>query len=252
MSDDTATKLDPELDAILARAHAAFEKHEPAIQLRAVPSAPGSSDDRQRQARHVADMRANGWEARPLRVVQAPEYDEARASSYLAAMRALDDGKRGGIVVLAGLPGSGKTAAACRWAWTRPCTNARFLRAAAFFRSSRYAREGIDGTRDEILRYPALVLDDLGAEYADAAQSYRTDLLELIDAFYADERALVITTNIAYASPAARDALKARGAAVDEAAQTFAERYGEQIVDRLRECGRWVVSAAPSMRGASR
>ena len=48
--------------------------------------------------------------------------------------------------------------------------------------------------------------------------------------------------------PKAREAIKARGTTVDDTAQTFAERYGERIIDRVRECGRWVDSSSESMR----
>lgn len=208
-----------------------------------------------RQDRRVKAMVALGWERRPLRLVRDPAYDESRASGYLAALRALDDGRDGGIVVLAGNPGVGKTAAACRWALTRAADAPRFLRAAEFFRSSRYTRAD-DGdrtlTRDDVLRSKALVLDDAGAEFADASGSYRVDLDELVDRFYADARALVITTNLVYATPRQRDeavrAAKERGESADADVPTFTDRYGERVTDRIRECGRWVSSRGGSQR----
>ena len=100
-----------------------------------------------------------------------------------------------------------------------------------------------------ILRSKALVLDDVGAEYADANGNYRVDLDELIDRFYADARVLVITTNLVYATPAQRDRAAAESAGIDRQAPTFADRYGERVTDRIRECGRWVSSRAASMRG---
>lgn len=246
------TSLTDNLDEILARATAAVEAREAAAPL------AGYRPDDDARSRRARAMSAAGWEAKPLRIASGADYDEGRAAGYLAALRTLDDGSTGGVVVLSGNPGSGKTAAAARWALTRPgvarsqrFTVARFLRAAEFFRSSRYQRGEGDpttATRDEILRYPALVLDDVGAEYADANGSYRVDFDELVDRYYADDRTLVITTNLLYSSPAARAALKSRGEKVDDEAPTFAERYGDRVADRIRECGRWVGSAAASMR----
>ena len=127
----------------------------------------------------------------------------------------------------------------------------RFITAAGFFRSPRYRREGDEGlTRDQLLAERTLVLDDLGVEFADGSGSYRVDLDELVDRFYSDDRALVITTNLVYPSAKARAERKAKGQKVDESAPTFADRYGERVLDRMRECGRWVDTAAPSMRGA--
>lgn len=215
------------------------------IDRSSVVDAPPAPTDDDRAKRRVRAMKSAGFETRALALATSTAYDEARASGYLAALRNLD--AKPGVAVLAGNPGVGKTAAVARWAYTRASAAPRFLRAAEFFRSSRYGNdlpEGVE-SRDELLRRPALVLDDVGAEYADANGNYRVDLDELVDRFYADSRILIITTNIVYATPKQRDAAKG-----DPSAVTFAERYGERITDRLRECGVWVSSAAASMRGA--
>lgn len=219
------------------------------------PAAKANADRLARRARAMASM---GWERRALDLVTGADkhgYDESKpaAADYLAAMRAVDTSS-GGIVILAGEKGCGKTAAACRWAYTRERQAPRFLRAAEFFRSSRYARDGKPEdrpalTRDELLREQALVLDDAGAEFADANGSYRVDFDELLDRFYADKRVLVVTTNIAYASPRQRDLARKQDPSVVADAPTFADRYGERVTDRLRECGRWVASSAASLRG---
>lgn len=244
--------IDNDIESILARATAAVDARDTTAQA---PPQVGMVDEA--RARRLRALKASGWEAKPLRIAGAADYDESRASSYLDAIRALDDTRTGGVVVLAGNPGSGKTAAAARWALGRPNAAAGprfappwFLRAAEFFRSSRYERgDGDDRpTRSEILRYQALVLDDIGAEYADASGNYRVDFDELVDRYYADDRVLVITTNLLYSSPEARTRLKAKGVTVDETAPTFSERYGERVADRIRECGRWVGSSSASMR----
>ncbi len=180
-----------------------------------------------------------GWEERVLDTLAAPDFKPA--GPYYDALRALNE-RDGGIIVLAGNPGSGKTTAAAARASEWSC-DAHFLRAAEFFRSSRY-----DDKRDKILSQWALVLDDLGAEYADKGGNYAVDFDELVDRFYANKHTLVITTNIPWPTPASRAEAKAKGIKVDEAQPTFVERYGERVMDRIRHCGKWVSSPAPSMR----
>lgn len=247
--------LDEPLDAILARASAALDQREAA----GLPDPPRPADGDLR-TRRLRALTGAGWEARALRIAQSPAYEESRVASYLEALRVVD-GPEGGIVVLSGQYGSGKTAATARWALGRPTPSGvrfatpRFLTATEFFRSSRYARGEDDDsppTRDEILRSGALVLDDAGAEFADSKLNFRVDMDELVDKFYRSDRVLVITTNIAYASPAQRASIKAKGHEVDEKAETFEGRYGERVADRIRESGRWVGSSSPSMRARSR
>lgn len=229
-----SSKLNDDITTILDRMSA---------NLPAGDASRESDRNAERLERRARAMASKGWESRPLKLIRSDAYDEGKASAYLSAMRASDT-EDGGIVVLAGNPGSGKTAAAARWAYTRDSYAPRFLRAAEFFRWSRYDHE----KRDAVLSELALVLDDAGAEYADAGGSYRVDLDELIDRFYGNRRVLVITTNIAYATPEQRDRLAAGGVKVDAGAPTFVERYGERVTDRVRECGRWVDSASVSMR----
>lgn len=232
------------LDDLIARQMARIDQRIPdtSPEERAAAAALERVVGRRRQ---LEDL---GWDRRPLDLATSAGYDEGRAPAYLAGLRELD--REPGIVVLAGAPGSGKTAAAARWAAARERPT-RFLRAAEFFRSSRYDAAAIEAgllTRDQILRAGALVLDDLGAEYADAAGNYRVDLDELFDRFYAGRRTLVITTNIRWASDRQRDAAGKEHAG----AETFEGRYGARVADRLRECGRWIASASSSMRRGSR
>lgn len=129
-----------------------------------------------------------------------------------------------GVLVIAGGKGCGKTVAAAWWAM-RLGSVATFIRAASFAAASRYERSD----RDALLGAPALVLDDLGAEYVDAKGSFLVDLDELIDVFYGDRKPLLITTNCAI--------------------DVFRSRYGERIVDRIRECGAFFSIAEQSLRG---
>lgn len=128
-----------------------------------------------------------------------------------------------GIVVVSGPKGVGKTVAVTWWAAQRR-DRVRFVRASELLASSRYDREA----RDDLFS-SALVVDDLGAEYADQKGSFAADLDELVDVFYSQMRPLLITTNCNQ--------------------QEFRERYGERIADRLRECGRWISMTGDSLRG---
>jgi DNA replication protein DnaC len=176
-------------------------------------------------ARNTGDktkrMRDRGW---PLRALEeAQRADASRAALAQLATWKLDDRN---VAVLSGSPGCGKTVGAAHWCMARP-ERIEFVRAATFAASSRYDAE----QRDRWYGADGLVLDDLGAEYLDAKGSFLVDLDELVDTFYADRRPLIITTNC------------------DQ--KTFRTRYGERVVDRLRESARWLMVAGPSMRGGT-
>ena len=213
--------------------------------------------------RHIADIipiRRSGmpttdaeWAEHDRRVAEARALDAAREASRMAAERraafreagfpdrALEAAIRADervdairrisswptddqtILVLSGAAGTGKTVAATWWALRRRLAPV-FVRATSFAASSRYDRD----TRDTWLRAPALVLDDLGTEYADTKGSFLVDLDELIDTFYADRRPLVVTTNCDV--------------------HAFKARYGERIADRIRECGEFYGVRGVSLR----
>ena len=137
--------------------------------------------------------------------------------------------RREGIVVLAGATGCGKTVAAAWLAVQRSAQSfafePTFLRASELATMSRYDAEA----RARWHRPRWLLLDDLGAEYLDAKGSFRADLDELVDVYYAEGRTLIVTTNCT--------------------AEEFRARYGARVVDRLRECGTWIAIAGGSLRG---
>ncbi len=135
------------------------------------------------------------------------------------------------LVALSGVPGLGKTTAACWWLiqqHPRPTVTvrpARFIRAGQL---ARWPRFDEDRMRD-LERARALVLDDLGVEYDDTKGAIRSLLDDLIDARYAACLPTLITTNLK------GDAFKAR--------------YHERIADRIREAGGFVPLRGESMRG---
>ena len=164
------------------------------------------------------DFYDRGFTVRALESAQAA--DESKPA--IARIKAWDVNAES-ILVLSGPAGCGKTVAATWWAWNR-APWAMFIRSTTFAASSRYNNE----KRDAWFAAGALVLDDLGTEFADSKGNYQVDLDELVDVFYGDRRPLVITTNCTLAS--------------------FKDRYGSRITDRVRECGSWFSIATESLR----
>lgn len=169
--------------------------------------APSPDVARERDVR-LQRLRELGWPERALRIA---EHADTRRPAVRATARWKPDTS---MLVLSGSKGTGKTVAATWWAIGSPRV-CRFVEAAELVRVGRFARE----RWDEWLCAPALCIDDLGAEYADAKDSFLADLDHLINRFYNDMRELIITTNCD--------------------APAFAQRYGERIVSRITECATW-------------
>ncbi len=130
------------------------------------------------------------------------------------------------ILVLSGDPGRGKTVAAAWWLLQHldGKRNSLFVSAARLSRWERYDR----GEMDRLLLAPRLVIDDLGEEFNDTKGNFLAVLDETVCDRIANRRPTVITTNLT--------------------AELFFDRYGQRIRDRIREAGRFVVSAGASMR----
>lgn len=181
-----------------------------------------ASDFAARSKSRCSEFIAAGF---PLRALERAEHCDETAKA-ITRVKTWDTDKEN-VLVLAGPPGCGKTVAAAWWSLRRARPPV-FLRSTAFAANSRFDA----AKRDEWLKAGALVLDDLGTEYADTKGNYLVDLDELIDTFYGDRRPLLITTNC------------------DDT--TFKTRYGARIVDRVRECGAfaWIAGASMRSKGA--
>jgi len=163
-----------------------------------------------------------GWPRRALEVAwQSEEVTDA-----VRAARQWDAGRS--ALVLSGGRGCGKTVAAAWRALSDP-PNAlfRFCDAPRAARIGRYSSGWA-----ELVDAPALCLDDLGAEYLDAKESFVADVSELVNAYYASRRRLIVTTNLS--------------------GDELAERYGARVLDRLMECAEWVGIGGGSMRSRAR
>lgn len=130
------------------------------------------------------------------------------------------------VVVLAGPVGVGKSVAMARYGFAQigAGRSARWLTAFDLARVSPYERTQIDG----LLEPSVLLLDDLGREYLDD-KGFALSLVDgLFSSRYDQGRETIITTNL----PAA----------------AFATRYGERLVDRIREVGTFVELPGASLR----
>jgi len=151
-----------------------------------------------------------------------------------------------GMLVLSGAAGCGKTFAA-GWLVHREIRNQaelselndsecwvprqrpryQFVTTARLSRMSQYDEKTVDALES----VPLLIIDDVGAEYADAKGYFASMFDALINARYANQLRTVLTTNLT--------------------GRQFKERYGERIADRIREAGRFVELDSASLRGKS-
>ena len=142
-----------------------------------------------------------------------------RKTRALDAVQAPPDGAR--FIVLSGGVGCGKTTAASWWLWHGDHRHAPYVRSnpplfvtgAWIERHSRYDHESFDGLETA----KALVVDDLGMEFADAKGNFLADLDALLDARYRNLLATVLTTNLE--------------------SDDFKRRYGRRLRSRIHERG---------------
>ncbi len=134
-------------------------------------------------------------------------------------------GSRQTLLVLSGGVGIRKTGSACYALVQKPgvFVTADDLGRLAAAKDDE-SREGWQRAK----RAQVLVVDDLGGEYLDDKGWFFRVLNGLIDHRYGARLKTIVTTNVD--SP------------------TFKQLYGDRIVDRLREAGRWVTLGGESIR----
>lgn len=162
---------------------------------------------------------ALAWAGVPDRVVEALD-GALRPTTATDAVKSFRAARKT-FLLLAGKPGAGKTVAACE----ALSGGGLFVRAVQLARLSAFDAE--DKRRwYEICHCRLLVLDDLGAEQLH--DGWRPQLDELIDIRYGDRRPIIITTNLD--------------------GQSFKQRYGERIADRIRHDGDVISCGDQSLR----
>lgn len=198
-----------------------------------------------RELRH--ELVARGLPRRALEELAA---GRDRTEVINAAQEFLDDRKASTLVLL-GNVGVGKTFAAVAylevharryaavWAARQsaseleqerlPVANVRFITAPAFARLGLFGKD-VAEQLEELEVVDHLVLDDLGAEHLSGP--FLANLGELLDRRLRECRRTVVTGNISL--------------------ETFADRYGARLRDRLREAGHVHVLAGESLRGKRR
>lgn len=179
-------------------------------------------DERREQGRRVEFLRKAGVPKRVLTVLERG----IRPNTATAAVETFG----GGILVLSGQPGCGKTVAAAHWLMQTIPTYSGDSVARGFvtaFQLERVSRYDNDAMR-ELERTRRLAIDDLGTEYLDKNGHFVSFLDGLINVRYSEERDTVIATNLD--------------------ANEFKQSYGARIADRIRECGRFVSINEPSLR----
>jgi DNA replication protein DnaC len=165
-------------------------------------------------------------------VLDASDAMPLRTTKTLAEARRFYGSDRT-LFILSGGVGTGKTFAAVWWAmqphampsYLRRSFGPRFMDAVQLSRMPRYD----EGRAAELAYCSALVIDDLGEEYADAKGCFLSDLSALVDVRYRNGLGTFVTTNV---NPA-----------------EFRTRYGERVRDRIHECGSFVSVREESMRG---
>lgn len=187
-----------------------------------------AEEEQERRDRLMCHLVEHGLPIKDLQRATSGECDETPA---LVATRASFE--RGDtILVLSGPRGIGKTTAAAWWLCQRrerkqyvSTSPPRFVDSGQLSRWPRYNEERMR----ELTRARALVVDDLGVEFADQKGAFFSLFDEVANSRYAAELPMLITTNLP--------------------ANEFKARAGERIVDRIREAGRFEALKGQSLRG---
>ncbi len=215
---------------LAGRALAELEAHEARRRTDAAYAASVDRAERERADREAAEARearlrffaGAGIPERLHRLLLTGAADDR--PSLVVVRSWLRDGCRPAFLVLAGVPGTGKTTAGC---WAIAERGGHRVKAREIAAGSDFD----PGFLRPLERASLLVVDDMGAESLDEKGWAVGRFARLIDARYERDAPTVIVTNLPM--PA------------------FLHRYGGdggRLRDRLREVARWVDVAGESMR----
>lgn len=190
------------------------------------------TDHAREEERFPDHLVACGVGERTVAVLAAP--GETRALAEVTAWA----GTAESTCLLLGGPGSGKTVAAAsalrlariRWR-EEDLVRWRWCQALGLFTTAAKLVASLHGDGDLLARarrVAVLVVDDLGAEYADQGERWVAELAALIDSRHEAMHRTVITSNLS--------------------AQAFKARYGERVASRIRGAGRVVPCGIVDLR----
>lgn len=227
--------LIPNFEEVMAKLEAAEASMTPEERARRDERERARQEERKREELNTKARRlvAAGVPVKDVRRVLAGSMEQ---TSPLGRLSSPESGERL-ILALSGPPGIGKTTAAAWWLleghrrsstdWVQTTAD-RFVTAAELARWPRYD----EGRMRDLSRARALVIDDLGVEYADKRGAFTSMVDEVINLRYGNELPTLITTNL----PGAE----------------FKARYGERLADRIREVGEFMELPGESLRRKAR
>lgn len=211
----------------LAEHSARRERENPAL------AAQRDSDERALVIRTASQVLIDhGVPARVVRQLADGGWRETSAVAKIRSWHAMHSW----CAVLGGDFGVGKSFAAALWLWLIAFEAAEAKRTSTY-RAPECWRSAADLARignydrnafNEVARLPALVIDDLGAEFNDGKGAFLAFLGDLLNERQSNERRTLITTNLA--------------------GSAFKERYGQRIIERIREGGVFEGVTGPNMR----
>lgn len=193
---------------------------------RAAQAAALERAEREARERRMAQLAGFGMPTRDLEAIAITaaleESDAKRAvDRFVERHSSL---RKQHVLVLSGEPGTGKTCAAAYWiaqrATKHPYVATRdpvYITAARIARTSAFDDEKLEA----IELAEKLVIDDLGAEYADEKGSFASKLDSLMDRRYEHLLPTIITTNLER--------------------EKFRARVGKRIASRLEETAHFAV-----------
>jgi DNA replication protein DnaC len=203
-----------------------FFRRAPRCPLR--KAAAAEAEQKRRAAQRLADDRALAdrlgiprihWHLLDL-AAPGESYPPVRETAALVAVM----GAARETLVLCGPTGTGKSAAAAFWCWTR---RGLFRTAPNLEAENWYGREG-QTLRRALEAAPGLVIDDLGVEFRSDRTAWGARLDGLLGARYNEMLPTLITTNLP--------------------ADQLAVHLGTRIVSRIRQTGRLVECVGDDIR----
>lgn len=229
------SEFDPEWFATLERFRARETEQREAEQANPELRREREDAERARIEQNTLDaMRDAGVPANLIKLFANGTMRETQANAKVRAWHPLDSW----VIVLGGVFGIGKSAAAALWLYLLARESSEAKRSSphrmpeCWVSAAKFARldmsKGGAAAIDAYARMPVLVLDDLGAEHLGQGGWFLSQLGDLVNERQANGRRTLITTNLG------RD--------------SFIERYGDRIAERIRDGGMFTIVGGHNLR----